>query len=195
MKLKKIIDNPKSKPLWYIFLFVLITYTFHKLWWAFASEIKSLEFIHISASFLAHQVFLWSKWINTYILNLNFTTQEVNTFLFPQVNGYITVEESCSGLKQMYQLLFLFLLFPGPWKYKIWYIPFTFIVMYLTNVFRIVVLSLIIIYYPNIWGFAHTWILRPFFYVIIFSLWVIWVELFVLPPDQRKKWFKINLRS
>ncbi len=38
-------------------------------------------------------------------------------------NGYVGVNESCSGLKQFYQIAVLFILFPGPWKHKLWYIP------------------------------------------------------------------------
>ncbi len=187
LKFKELINNPKYQSLWYVFLFMFITYVFHKLWWLFSKEIKSLDAILISANYLAHQVFVWSEWVNRVILNLTFTTTEPNTFLFPQVNGYIAVNESCSGLKQMYQLFFLFVLFPGPWKQKLWYIPMTFFVMYLTNVFRIVVLSIILINWPEQWHFSHDWILRPFFYVIIFGLWVIWVEYFVTPKEQRKK--------
>lgn len=189
-KFKTLINNPKYKSLWNVFLFMLITYVFHKLWWTFSSEIKSLAFISNSADYLAHQVFLWSKWFNANILSLEFTTKDPNTFLFPQVNGYIAVEESCSGLKQMYQLFFLFLLFPGPWKHKLWYIPITFFVMFLTNVFRIIVLSIILINWPDQWHFCHDWILRPFFYVVIFGLWVLWVEFFVNPPQQRSKWLR-----
>lgn len=187
LKFKELIKNPKYQSLWYVFLFMFITYVFHKLWWLFSKEIKSLDAILISANYLAHQVFVWSEWVNRVILNLTFTTTEPNTFLFPQVNGYIAVNESCSGLKQMYQLFFLFVLFPGPWKQKLWYIPMTFFVMYLTNVFRIVVLSIILINWPEQWHFCHDWILRPFFYVIIFGLWVIWVEYIVTPKEQRKK--------
>ena len=114
LKFKELIKNPKYQSLWYVFLFMFITYVFHKLWWLFSKEIKSLDAILISANYLAHQVFVWSEWVNRVILNLTFTTTEPNTFLFPQVNGYIAVNESCSGLKQMYQLFFLFVLFPGP---------------------------------------------------------------------------------
>lgn len=194
LQFKTLINSPKYRSLWYVFLFMLITYAFHKLWWTFATEIKSLAFIINSADFLAHQVFLWAEWFNRTILNLTFTSQYPNTFNFPEVNGYIAVEESCSGLKQMYQLFFLFILFPGPWKHKLWYIPLTFFVMYLTNVFRIIVLSIILINWPNQWDFFHMSILRPFFYVVIFALWVIWVEYFVTPKEERRKFrfFKIK---
>jgi len=100
------------------------------------------------------------------------------TMWFNQGMGYIIVNSSCSGLKQAYQVTALFVLFPGPWKHKLWFIPAGWAIMFLTNVFRIVVLSLILVWRPEYWNFSHDWILRPFFYVIIFGLWVIWVERF-----------------
>lgn len=187
-----LINNHKYKPLWYVFLFMVITYSFHLIWRKYSIEINSVKIISIATNFLTNQVFIWSEWFNKNILHLNFYIVNPRTFIFPSVNGYIEIVEGCSGMKQMYQVFFLFILFPGPWKHKIWFIPITFIVMFLTNVFRIIALSLILIHYPNLWDFSHTWILRPFFYVIIFGLWVIWIDFFVTPPEQRKKWFLKN---
>ena len=28
------------------------------------------------------------------------------------------------------------------------------------------------------WNFAHMWVLRPFFYVVIFTEWLVWVQYF-----------------
>jgi hypothetical protein len=50
--------------------------------------------------------------------------------------------------------------------------------MFLVNVLRIVGLSFAMIYWPAQWDFIHLWILRPFYYVVIFILWVVWVEKF-----------------
>ena len=37
---------------------------------------------------------------------------------------------------------------------------------------------MITLWLPDHWHFTHDWILRPFFYVVIFLLWVWWVEKF-----------------
>ncbi len=95
-----------------------------------------------------------------------------------QIVGYINVNEGCSGFKQDYQLLGLFLLYPGPWKHKLWYIPASFVVMHFTNIFRIVVLTLILQHLPAHWDFWHEWIMRPFYYAVIFGLWMVWNERF-----------------
>lgn len=72
-------------------------------------------------AFLAHQVFLPSAWIVENILQYNITTHD-DTLFFGN-NGYVAVEGSCSGLKLFYQWFVLMILFPGPWKKKLWYIP------------------------------------------------------------------------
>lgn len=160
-----------------LLLFVCITLLFHRLWWAFADVIQSIPAISGSAEFLAHQVYFASAWIDKHILMMNITTEDAtNTIRFHYVNGYISVNESCSGLKQMYQLAVLFLIFPGPWKHKLWFIPATFVVMFLVNILRIILLSGVLLYFPSYWDFFHLWVMRPFYYVVIFLLWVVWVE-------------------
>lgn len=188
----ELIRNPKYKSLWNVFLFMLITYSFHLLWRRFSIEINSVKIISNASLFLADQVFVWSEWFNRRILNLDFYIIDPNTFIFPSVNGYIAIVESCGGMKQMYQVFFLFILFPGPWKHKLWYIPLSFFIMYLTNVFRIIALSIVILIIPDYWDFSHDWILRPFFYVVLFGLWVFWVEFIVNPNNSKfyNKFFK-----
>lgn len=127
---------------------------------------------------MADQVFAGAMWINSHLFNYGITANYSTNTLVINGSDYITVNEGCSGFKQDYQLLFLFLLYPGIWKYKLWYIPFSFIIMHLTNIFRIVVLTAVLNMQPQYWDFWHEWIMRPFYYVVIFFLWVLWNEKF-----------------
>lgn len=158
-------------------LFAIITYSFHVLWWDFARVIKSFTVINVTADWLADQVFVSSLWINRHILGLHVTTEYPNYMWFAN-GGYVQVVESCSGLKQFYQIIVLFVLFPGPWKHKLWYIPMSILIMHLVNITRIVILSVVVLWKPDYWHFIHDWVLRPGFYVVIFVLWVVWVERF-----------------
>lgn len=160
-----------------IALFVLITYFFHLLFRYFAADIMSVPAIIASGNWLAHVVFLVSLWINEHFLGMQVATEPVNTMWFLNKYG-LTVNSSCSGLKQFYQVLVLFVLFPGPWRHKLWFIPFSCFIMFITNVFRIVMLSIVQSWRPEYFSFTHTWVLRPFFYVILFILWIWWVEKF-----------------
>ncbi len=160
-----------------VILFAAITYGFHLLFRHYSSEIMSWTPVADSGRWLADQVYRMSLWFNRTILGYHITVEPGNTMWFSN-GGYITVNTSCSGLKQFYQVLVLFVLFPGPWKHKLWFIPFGFVIMFLTNVFRIIALSVILLWKPEHWDFSHDWILRPFFYVVLFAIWVWWVEHF-----------------
>ncbi len=177
-QLNEFIDHNKLRPIADVFIFAVIIVLFHKFWWdwGFKSFLISYTGFAELEQFMAYQVFRPSAWIDQYIFGYDITTRE-STILFPN-NGYINVNGSCSGLKQFYQWIFLMVLFPGPWKQKLWYIPMGILIIHMVNIFRIVALSIILMNWPDYWTFSHDWILRPFFYVVIFVMWVVWVEKF-----------------
>ncbi len=181
-KLTHLIRKYHLKPLVDVLFFAVITYSLHWLWWnaiwKSANAGGFLSFLPELAQWLAHQTFLQSSWFLDLIGYRHIAMD--NTITFPGT-GYVAVLPSCSGLKQFYQIVFLFLLYPGPWKHKAWYIPASLAVMYLVNVSRIVILSLVLFVWPQHWDFIHMWILRPFFYVVIFAEWMVWNEYFKNP--------------
>lgn len=160
-----------------ILLFAILILGFHFFyrawanWWEFWPV---QEFIVGIRDWLADQVFIQSAWIDVHILGLDLVKEE-RTMRFPG-HGYIGINLSCSGFKQIMQFVVLMLFFPGPWKHKAWFIPTGVIVVHLTNLFRIVGLSVVTIYWPNYWGFSHDYLFRPSFYVVMFGMWVLWVE-------------------
>ena len=165
-------------------IFMVILLFFHFLWRSFIRDILTVEFISSSANWLAVQVYLQSKWVLE-LLSVNVTAFDElniggslrhNVFYHASNNGYVSVNSSCSGLKQFYQWFFLMALFPGPWKQKIWFIPTGLVIIHFVNVFRIVSMVFVTIYLSQYWDFIHDWILRPFFYVVMFLLWVWWNE-------------------
>ena len=160
-----------------ILLFGLITIALHWLWWHVWWKYEIFDFLHSWANHLAHWVYLGSTWVLDNIFSVEHIAKNDTLFFY---NGYVAIVESCSGLKQFYQLFFLLLIFPGPWKHKLWYIPSGIFLIFLVNIFRIVMLSFILLWKPDIWDWAHMWVLRPFYYVVIFGLWVVWVERFAI---------------
>ncbi len=174
-KYKNFVKKHKLQPIVDVVIFAVITVFFHFIWWhGLKSFLLSFAGFRQMEAFLAHQVFLPSAWIVENVLR--YPIQAFDNTLFFANKGYVAVEGSCSGLKQFYQWTVLMILFPGPWKKKLWYIPTGILVIHIVNILRIVILSVIVVHWPQNWDFIHLWILRPFFYVVIFSLWVIWVE-------------------
>lgn len=177
-RLIALLGSKKATPFVDIALFIIITFVVHKLWWHYSAFIYSVPAFLQMSGWLAREVYLVSAWINMHILGMDIRLAEGNTMIFLKNNYSIFINESCSGFKQMFQILVLFLLFPGPWKHKAWYIPACIVAMFFVNVIRVIGLSYAMIWSPQHWDFIHLWIMRPFYYVAIFAMWVVWVEKF-----------------
>ena len=98
----------------------------------------------------------------------------------------IRVVSSCSGVKQMLQFAVLMLIFPGPWKHKLWFIPIGTFIVHLTNVLRIALLVVVAKNSPENIDHVHDTYVRIMFYVVIFILWLIWVEKITGRKTQKK---------
>lgn len=180
------IKRNKLQPIVDVAIFGIITIVFHYLWWNGLKEflLNFMAFRNMEA-FLAHQVFLPSAWIMENILH--YTTTAADNTIYLENNSYVAVVGSCSGLKQFYQWTVLMILFPGPWKKKLWYIPLGIVTIHVVNILRIVILCVVSVHWPQQWDLIHEWVLRPFFYVVIFGMWVLWVE------RMRKREVKIEV--
>lgn len=176
-------------------IFMIILLFFHFLWRTFYQDIFALQFLRDSELWLSRKVFLASSWILD-VLGVNVTTFDEltigevlrrNVIYYAEGNGSVYVNRSCSGLKQFYQWVILILLYPGPWKHKLWYIPFGLVIIHIVNIFRIVGMTFVTINVPQHWDFIHDYVMRPFFYVVMFALWVLWNEKFYLKNKKQKQ--------
>jgi len=160
-------------------LFILITVVIHFAWRFWANTLNYWpvqQFISDAQAWLSTIVFDQSIWFIRHILQIPITTiEETNTMYFAN-KGYMAINQSCSGLKQIMQFVLLIMLIRGPWKRKWWFILLGVFIVHLTNLFRVTGLSVVITTWPEYWDFSHDNIFRPFFYIVIFSLWVWWVE-------------------
>jgi len=178
-RLYKLLKPFKLHPLLDVFLFIVLTLFIHFTYryWATIEYFPLGSLMIVLHDFLSDQVFHQSVWFIQDILGMDITTSN-QTMYWPN-QGYIAINHGCSGLKQILQISLLLLLFPGPWKHKLWYIPLGILIIHLTNLFRIIGLAEVLVYFPDYWDFSHDNLFRPFFYVVIFTLWVIWVEKFM----------------
>jgi exosortase/archaeosortase family protein len=174
-------------------VFMIILLFFHFLFKIFTTNISASRFYIDSSDWLAERVFSTSRWILE-MLNVKVTAfDQLNidgnirnrVFYYPENNGYVSVNHSCSGLKQFYQWIVLMLLYPGPWKHKTWFIPMGLGIIHLVNLFRIVGMTFVTIHLSQHWDFIHDYVMRPFFYVVMFALWVWWNEKFYHKPKLK----------
>ncbi|MFA8451043.1 MAG: archaeosortase/exosortase family protein [Bacteroidales bacterium] len=113
-------------------------------------------------------------WANAFILHsvgfLNFTITE-DKIIFLDVNRFISIGPGCSGFKQSLLIICVMSVLMISWKRKILLILNSILILQLYNLIRIFLLSLIMIYLPDIWKFSHDYVFRPGYYLVIFYLW------------------------
>ncbi len=177
--LKEFVEKHRLKPVVDVVWFAVLLFGFHFLWkywensWDFRLFTDQSIFIPVF-DFLTKLVFNTSDFFISHLLKGHYTIYGLSWHF--DNGGYVEIIDGCSGLKAFFQFFVIIVLFPGPWKTKRWYIPAGFVVLFVANIFRIVGLSWVVYYFQSAYSFAHNYVFRPFFYGIIFLLWVIWVE-------------------
>jgi len=174
--LNDLLKDPRYKSIRDVLLFIIITILIHfcyKFW-------IHIHYYPIGGLFeriivlMEHVVLRQTWWVIVNVLQTHATIQD-NGIWLPNHWGII-IGDGCTGLKQIIQVLLLFLIYPGPWKHKAWFIPAGMIIVHLTNIVRITLLAIAMnLNLPNI-HFIHDQILRFFFYVVIFGMWMVWEE-------------------
>jgi exosortase/archaeosortase family protein len=185
--LKIFFKEPQWAKLRAVFWFFVITLAFHILWRIWANTLHFAPIFHFISSiriFLVDQLYNMSTYILRDILNVTITTE------YPVIitkNGIrLILGQSAAGFKQMCQFAVLILLFSGQWKHKVWFIPVGFAILHLTNIFRIISLVVIAMHWPQQIYYAHDNYLRIIYYVVIFGLWLVWVEKIALKNQNIK---------
>ena len=182
--IKAYCKDPKNESMVNVGLFVVLIVSFHFIYlgwqamgyWPFAKAVQRLMVWSVDL--------LYSQccWVLDHVFRLNITTLSPQR-LIAAVNkdggwARIVVAPECASLKQWLHWIFLMVLFPGPWKHKLWYIPLGLVIVEWTNVVRICGIVLMQIPWPNSFHIAHDYIFKVFFYLVIFLMWVVWVEKF-----------------
>ena len=158
-------------------IFIIITLVIHlvwKLWQTQFNYAPITDFMYGLMGMMAKEVYRESVWMIAGMYDI--VRVDETMYIYFQDGDIMYVTRGCSGLKQMIQFALLMLVFPGPWKKKLWFIPLGIVIMHLTNLFRMVGLGVIMNNWPEHWHFSHDYIFRPLFYLVIFLLWVWWVE-------------------
>jgi exosortase/archaeosortase family protein len=175
--IKIFFTDPKWEKVRGVFWFCVITVAIHVSWrfWTIQLDAWPLYgFMSAASDLSVDLVYRQSTWFITHVLNITIT-QDNNAFYCQNGSGLI-LNQSCSGIKQIMQFAILMLFFPGPWKRKLWFIPLGMIIVHFTNVLRIILLTVVAEHWPDKIKYAHDNWLRIMFYVVIFALWLLWVE-------------------
>ena len=183
-KIKELYADKRYQSLFDVGLFFVLIFSFHLLYnfWNY-----TLDYWPVKGT--VDKLFAWasallfdqSTWTLDHIFRMDFFTKDQSIFFLNNEGNYssVTVAPECTSLKQWMHWLFLMLLFPGPWKHKAWYIPLGLVIVEFTNVVRVVGIALFLRPFPHDFALAHDVIFKIVFYVVIFLMWMLWVEKFL----------------
>lgn len=186
-KIKELYQDKRYTSTIDVALFILLIFSFHFLYlgWQATNYFPISGLIAKLFDSASTLLFNQSCWVLEHIFNIDIITHKHTIGVINSNDTYslINVAPECTSLKQWLHWLFLMLLFPGPWKHKLWYIPLGLVIIEFINVIRVVGITLCMIPFPNHFDFFHNYLFKTMFYFFIFIMWVIWVEVFV----HRKK--------
>ena len=183
---KSYINDPKNRSTVDVGLFIILIITFHFLflgwqaleYWPIKGAIEKLSLWSVN------RVYKESCWVLQNVLGIDITTissqRLIGTLSKEGTFVKVVIAPLCASLKQWFHWLFLMLIFPGPWKHKAWYIPVGLVIIEFANVIRICGILLAQWQWPgpNTFHIAHDYVFKVFFYLVIFLMWVLWVEKF-----------------
>jgi len=192
-EIKAYCQDPKNRSTVNVGLFIVLIISFHFLYlgwqalgyWPIGKTVDQLMLWSVN------MVYSQSCWVLDHVLRVDITTISSKR-LIACINSdgdfaRVIIAPECASLKQWMHWLFLMLIFPGPWKHKAWYIPAGLVIIEWTNVVRICGVLLMQIPFPNSFRLAHDYIFKVFFYLIIFLMWMLWVEKFYNPSLKAKQ--------
>ena len=190
--IKAYCKDPKHQSTVNVGLFILLIISFHYLYlgWQALGYWPIGDLVYNLMIWSVDMVYSQSCWVLDHVFRINLTTISSERLIATtNVNGgwaRVVIAPECASLKQWMHWLFLMILFPGPWKHKLWYIPVGLVIIEWTNVVRICGVLMMQIPWPNSFRLAHDYIFKIFFYLIIFLMWMLWVEKFYNPKKQTK---------
>jgi len=193
--IKAYCQDPKNRSTVNVGLFILLIISFHFLYlgWQALGYWPIGKLVYSLMVWSVDLVYNQSCWVLDRIFHIDITTVSEQRLIgaMDKEGGWarVIIAPECASLKQWMHWIFLMVLFPGPWKHKLWYIPAGLVVIEWTNVVRICGILLMQIQWPNIhinlmggdintFHLAHDYVFKFFFYLVIFLMWVLWVEKF-----------------
>lgn len=185
--------NPRNRSTVNVGLFVILIISFHLLYlgWQALDYWPISKFIYSLMVWSVDMVYNQATWVLDHVLHINITTISSERLIatINKEDGWarVIIAPECASLKQWMHWLFLMILFPGPWKHKLWYIPAGLVIIECTNVVRICGILLMQVPWPNSFHIAHDYIFKAFFYLVIFLMWMLWVEKFYNPTLKNKQ--------
>ncbi|MFH1296915.1 MAG: hypothetical protein ABIJ04_06540 [Bacteroidota bacterium] len=154
-------------------IFFLVMLFFQLIWESFESELNSFPpFVFISDAIGKFLLNTTPAIINP-VFDVDIVRDGISLIL---PNGlYINYFFYLSGVKQMCLVVTLFLIMPGAWFKRLWFIPLCLIIIQITVFVRFFVLNIHCLTQPEHIHLLQDMLFGPLFYFEILVLWLAWV--------------------
>ena len=136
---------------------------------------------------LIKAVLVSSGVILNHIMQLDVVIQYETNRIYLSQDSFVYIYNGCSGLKEMAMFIFIMLLFPGPWKANLWFIPLSLLIIFAIVILRVVFLVIIFHFHPSSYYLFHDFLLNYVFFGIFFILWLVWVKYFYMKHKRPGK--------
>lgn len=191
--IKSYCKDPKNRNTVNVGLFIVLIISFHFIYlgWQALGYWPVEKWVNQLMVWSVNMLYSQACWVLDHVFHIDLTTI-ASARLLATTNSEggwarVVIAPECASLKQWMHWIFLMVLFPGPWKHKLWYIPIGLVIIEWTNVIRICGILMMQIPWPNSFHIAHDYIFKVFFYFVIFLMWVLWVEKFYNPTLKAKQ--------
>lgn len=155
------------------FLFTFVMLTFCYQW--YLSEYESHQIDGITRLVASHtEVVL--QWINADALVKYSQNGRISVWLHQKEVARII--EGCNAVSVIILFVSFVIAFAGKFKTTLVFLLVGSVLIYVLNVVRIAVLSVLLFHFPASEHFLHGVVFPLFIYGVVFVLWIVWVNLF-----------------
>lgn len=88
----------------------------------------------------------------------------------------IEIVDGCNGIAAMGLFLGFIYAYPGDWKNRLSFSVAGIGIIYLVNIARVITLTITQAEWPRFFDFTHDYSTTAIFYIVIFLLWMVWVN-------------------
>ena len=105
-----------------------------------------------------------------------FSIEKEIVFYFDSVARF-KITEGCNGLSISIIFISFILSFEGRIRQALWFIPFGIIILYVSNLLRILLISILSVNASHFYRISHDIIFPLILYTVVFLLWWWWIQI------------------
>jgi archaeosortase B (VPXXXP-CTERM-specific) len=122
-----------------------------------------------------------------FLLNLLGIKNNLDAYSINFSNFSIEVVRQCTGIFEVMALTACMLAYPAPKEKKFAGIVFAIPVIYVFNMFRLILLSILGIYYPSVFEAVHDYLLQLTFVFLVIFFWMFWINKVVKKEGEKNE--------